>query len=262
MKTRLGLLALAACVGALWALRPSARWVQVQCVDVGAGQSWIVNVRGGGSVVVNCGRCEDPGRAAVATEGALARSGRNSIACLIATRTDSDGCSAAGELAERLRIGKAIVAARGLAAARRSAPNLVWQSARPGGSIVTADGLTLTLLGAGGDVEAIVVECPPTSIALIDRLSPATVRQLVAAAPSAIVLGYSASRGEASGLGDLRADAAVLHSGTSRTEWADYGMLKTLQDRCERVWQTRKNGGIVLRADGRVIKATVTRPDE
>ena len=265
MKRLIAAAAIAASVVALWTLRPPARTVRVECVDMGAGQCWIVRGPGGSRVVINCGRLaggtDGPGSAAAAVN-ALVRSGTNSIDCLIATRADADACSGIKALAKEFRVRKAVAPADALEALRGSVPELDWQPVRPGGAVATADGLMLSLAGSGQSVEAIVVEMPPTSIALIDRLSPETTRQLAAEALAALVLGFQASRGDPSALGALEANAAVLHSGRSRDQWADYGLLKTLQDRCERVWQTGRNGGITLQANGRVIRAVVTHGDQ
>ncbi len=262
MKRLIAAAAIAAAAVALWTLRPPARTVRVECVDVGAGQCWIVRGPGGSRVVINCGRLAEGPDSAAAAVNALVRSGTNSIDCLVATRAEPDACSGVKALAKEFRVKTAAAPADALEVLRKSVPELDWQPVRPGGAIATVDGLMLSLAGSGQSVEAILVEMPPTSIALIDRLSPETVRQLAAEAPAALVLGFQASRSGPSALGALHANAAVLHSGRGRGQRVDYGLVKTLQDRCERVWQTWRNGGITLQANGRVIRAVVTHGDQ
>ncbi len=220
--------------------------LRLDCVDISRGQCWIVYGTGGSVAVVNCG--SERWSSARSVADALRRSGVNKIDAFFATRFEPDAFAGLADLRDEFPIGGVY----GPSSRGREAT-----STAPGSKAILPDGTTLRLVGANGQITAIVIDHKQINLALVDRLDDRTVDQLGRLRPSVLILGYRASHNGAE-LGALSPDVAVLHSGRSRREWADLGLVKNLEGVCGRVYQTGRNGGVILRSDGRRLEVRVT----
>ncbi len=239
-----------------FALSSGPHDIQIDCLDTRSGQCWIVHGPGGSSALIVCAsqQAGDRGGEQVAAQ-ALRRMGMNSLDLFLTMGRSR----AAGEWGRALQTEASIRTA--VAPPGTPTPGISWRPVRPGGEMALPDGLILRTFGDARGYSMVLVQGPGASIALVDHLSAATTAALQDEKPGALVLSRSASHSPAEALGSYAPEVAVVHTGRARNDRADFSLIKLLEARCRKVYQTGFNGGITIRSDNSRYRIYVTRSD-
>ncbi|MCC6485088.1 MAG: hypothetical protein IT209_09615 [Armatimonadetes bacterium] len=246
---------IAALVAVYFATRSGTEF-RVDCLDTGGGQCWLVHGPHSSTAIVLCASQPflDKGAQYVALP-ALRRAGVNAVDVFLALGYSRTAEQWVETLQNSVRIHDI------LAPDAPSSSALRWRRIRAGQSLVLNSGLRLRTVADGAASSAVIVRGRSASVALVERLTSSVAAALLKEQPGALVLSRGASQSDGRELGGYRPDIVVIHTGRTTQNRANLALVKTLDARSQRLYQTGYSGGVTICAEARRFRVYTTRAE-